>query len=339
MVNTTMWVKALRVIPRISKEEWNGLDIISRWLIASRAAVFIMTALAGAIGGLLAYRNGNFSWHLFALSVLGIVMAHATNNLLNDYVDHSRGVDKDNYFRSQYGPQPLEHGLLSKSVFIGYILVTGLIASLIGAYLIIVTGAIALWLFLAGLLFLLFYTWPLKYYGLGEPSVILVWGPLMVGGTYYVVSGGHWDNWVVLVSLVYALGPTTVLFGKHTDKLAEDKKKGIYTLPVIIGQKAARYITIALWLLQYGFIAALVLTGKLGIAMILVLFAVPMLITTIKVFLKPRPSVKPEGEAGEGWPLYLVSNAFIYNRRFGLLFLLGLIVDVVFYKLGILQAF
>ena len=97
-----MWIKALKVIPRISKEEWNGLDIISRWLIASRAAVFIMTALAGAIGGLLAYRNGNFSWHLFALSVLGIVMAHATNNLLNDYVDHSRGVDKDNYFRSQY---------------------------------------------------------------------------------------------------------------------------------------------------------------------------------------------------------------------------------------------
>jgi 1,4-dihydroxy-2-naphthoate polyprenyltransferase len=339
MVNTSMWVKALKVIPRISKEEWNNLDIISRWLIASRAAVFIMTALAGAIGGLLAYRNGNFSWHLFALSVLGIVMAHATNNLLNDYVDHSKGVDKDNYFRSQYGPQPLEHGLLSKSHFLGYIIVTGLIASLIGVYLIMVTGMSALWLFLAGMLFLLFYTWPLKYYGLGEPSVILVWGPLMVGGTYFVVTGGHWDNWVVLVSLVYALGPTTVLLGKHTDKLAEDKKKRIYTLPVIIGQKAARYTTILLWLLQYVFVLALVFSGRLGITMLLVLLAVPKLIPTIRTFLKPRPLTKPGDSSAGGWPLYLVSYAFIYNRRFGLLFLLGLIVDVVFYKLGIFQIF
>jgi len=334
-----MWVKALKVIPQISKEEWKGLDVISRWLIASRAAVFIMTALAGAIGGLLAYRNGSFSWHLFALSVLGIVMAHATNNLLNDYVDHRRGVDKDNYFRSQYGPQALEHGLLSKSGFLGYIVVTGLIATLIGVYLIMVTGLSALWLFLAGMLFLLFYTWPLKYYGLGEPSVILVWGPLMVGGTYFVVSGGQWDNWVVLVSLVYALGPTTVLFGKHTDKLKEDKAKGIYTLPVIIGQKAARYSTICFWILQYVFVFSLVLSGKLGIAMLIIVFAIPLLIPTVRLFLKPRPLTKPEGTPGEGWPLYLVSHAFIYNRRFGLLFLLGLIVDVVFFKLGILQIF
>lgn len=339
MINTSMWVKALKVIPQISKEEWKGLDIISRWLIASRAAVFIMTALAGAIGGLLAYRNGNFSWHLFALSVLGIVLAHATNNLLNDYVDHKRGVDKDNYFRSQYGPQALEHGLLSKSGFLGYILVTGFIATLIGVYLISVTGMSALWLFLAGMLFLLFYTWPLKYYGLGEPSVILVWGPLMVGGTYFVVSGGQWDNWVVLVSLVYALGPTTVLFGKHTDKLKEDKAKGIYTLPVIIGQKAARISTIALWILQYVFVFLLVFSGKLGIAMLIVVFAIPLLLPTIRLFLKPRPSVKPTDASGDGWPLYLVSHAFMYNRRFGLLFLLGLIVDVVFYKMGILQIF
>jgi 1,4-dihydroxy-2-naphthoate polyprenyltransferase len=72
---------------------------------------------------------------------------------------------------------------------------------------------------------------------------------------------------------------------------------------------------------------------------LIVLLALPMLFSTVKIFLKPRPSVKPEGAAGEGWPLYLVSHAFIYNRRFGLLFLLGLIVDVVFYKLGILQIF
>ncbi len=45
---------------------------------------------------------------------------------------------------------------------------------------------------------------------------------------------------MVLASLPYALGPTTVIFGKHIDKLDADKAKGIHTLPVIIGEKAAR---------------------------------------------------------------------------------------------------
>ena len=38
-MNFSMWRKALQVIPRISKEEWDKLDIVSRWLIATRAAV------------------------------------------------------------------------------------------------------------------------------------------------------------------------------------------------------------------------------------------------------------------------------------------------------------
>lgn len=336
MPNIKMWAEALRVIPQINKSEWDRLDVISRWLISTRAAVFIMTALAGAIGGLLAYRNGEFSPLIFILAIVGIVLAHATNNLLNDLVDHNKGIDKDNYYRAQYGPQPLEHGLMSKSAFMKYLWITGLLAASIGVYIVFATGTGTLWFFLAGLFFLLFYTWPLKYYGLGEPSVILVWGPLMIGGTYYVVSGGHWDNWVMILSLIYALGPTTVLFGKHTDKLPEDKAKGVKTLPVIIGEKAARYSTIAMWIMQYVFILLLVVTQQFTPALLLVFLAIPKLIPVVKIFMQKRPETKPEGKAGEGWPLYLVSNAFIYNRAFGMWFLLGLIVDVVLVKTGII---
>jgi 1,4-dihydroxy-2-naphthoate octaprenyltransferase len=212
-------------------------------------------------------------------------------------------------------------------------------ASAIGIYLVWVTGMNTLWFFGAGLFFLLFYTWPLKYYGLGEPSVILVWGPLMVGGTCFVVSGGQWNagqvTSVLLLSLVYALGPTTVLFGKHTDKLPQDKAKGVRTLPVVIGEKAARYSTIGFWVLQYAFVITLVAMGQLTPAMLIVLLAIPKLFWASKVFLKPRPSVKPEGPSGEGWPLYLVSHAFIYNRVFGMLFLLRLTADVILVKLGV----
>ena len=41
-MNVSMWFKALQTIPRITKEEWNKLDVISRWLIATRASVLIV---------------------------------------------------------------------------------------------------------------------------------------------------------------------------------------------------------------------------------------------------------------------------------------------------------
>ena len=55
-MNVAMWLKALQIIPRINKEEWDGLDVISRWLISTRAAVLIMTFISATIGGLLAAR-------------------------------------------------------------------------------------------------------------------------------------------------------------------------------------------------------------------------------------------------------------------------------------------
>ena len=58
--------------------------------------------------GLLAVRAGQFDFGRWLLLVVGLIFAHATNNLLNDHTDYKRGVDKDNYFRTQYGPQPLE---------------------------------------------------------------------------------------------------------------------------------------------------------------------------------------------------------------------------------------
>ena len=335
-LNFAMWGKALRTIPRITKEEWQNLDIVSQWLIATRSAVFIMTALAAAIGGFMALIAGNFNLANFLAALIGLVFAHASNNLLNDLVDSRKGVDKGNYYRSLYGPQTVEHGLLSTVGMIRFIGVTLLIALACGVFLIARTGPGTLYLMLAGLFFLLFYTWPLKYIGLGEFTVIVVWGPLMVGGSYFVTTGGEWSWPVAIVGLVYALGPTSVLFGKHIDKSEADKVKGVYTLPVILGEKVSRYTTIVLWVAQYALVGWLILSGSIGISLAIVLLALPKFLYTAVVFSQPRPTEKPEGILGQAWPLYLVHQAFIYNKRFGMLFLLGLIIDLVLVKTGIL---
>ena len=328
-MDLAMWRRALQVIPRISKDEWDQLDLVSKWLISSRAAVLIMTFISAAIAGILAYQHGKFHLGYWLLLTLGLIFSHATNNLFNDFTDYIKGVNKDNYFRAQYGPQPLEHGLLTKRELLTYALVTGLLALAAGAILVYARGWIALLLLVAGAFFVLFYTFPLKYIGLGEIAVLIVWGPLMIGGGYFVITGA-WDWNVVLASLPYALGVTTVIFGKHIDKYGVDKNKRIFTLPVVIGERTGRMVVICLTLLQYISVLYLVLTRFFSPVLLLVFLAIP---TFVNIFLpmyrKPKPEERPETYPADAWPLWFVASAFVHNRRFGLLYLVGLILDTL----------
>src|SRR5512135_1674747 len=288
-MNITMWRKALQVIPHVSKEEWGKLDVISKWLISTRAAVLIMTFLSGAFAGIFAFRDGKFDLIKWILLTLGLILSHATNNLLNDYTDYNRGVDKDNYYRAQYGPQPLVHGLFTKRQVLTYAGVTGAIALVMGLILVIMSHSWWTLLLLGlGVFFVLFYTWPLKYIALGELSVLLVWGPLMIGGGYYVITG-TWSWMVVLASLHYALGVTGVIFGKHIDKYEMDKERKIHTLPVVIGEKTARYTLIGMIVLQYLSVIYLVLRGFFTPALLVVLLALPVFFRILPVFRQPRP--------------------------------------------------
>lgn len=327
-VNIGMWKKALQVIPRLSKEEWRQLDVISKWLVATRGAVLIMTFISAAVAGLLALRAGRFNFWLWLLLAIGLVLAHATNNMVNDLTDHLRGVDKGNYFRAQYGPQPLEHGLMNMRQVLTYIVVTGFLAAAAGAYLLYLRGPLAWLLFGLGAFFVLFYTFPIKYIGLGELTVLLVWGPLMIGGGYYVITG-DWRWNVVLAGLPYALGVTTVLSGKHIDKVADDRAKGIRTVPVLLGERNARYTVLAMIALQYALVIYLVAVGFFTPVMLVVLLALPTFNMVWQAYRRPKPEERPENYPADVWPIWFVGFSFYHNRRFGLLFLLGLIAEVV----------
>ncbi len=328
MLDLKMWWRALLVMPDVSAQQWQQLDWVSRWLIASRAAVLVMTFTAAVIAGILAFKVGRFDTVLFSLTALGLCLAHATNNLLNDIVDFVTGVDVDNYFRTRYGPQTVQAGLLSVKQLFAYAAVTGAIALAIGAYLLSLRGAPVLWLVGIGAFFVVFYTWPLKHYGLGEPAVLVVWGPLMVGGSFYVVTG-TWQDYAVITGLAYALGPTAVLFGKHIDKLDADRAKGIRTLPVILGERRARYIAMALLLLQQVAVVYLVVAGYFAPILLITLLALPSLFRVYRIFKQPRPCERPANAPVKIWPLYMVAAAFWYTRRFGGLLIVGMLLDAL----------
>ncbi len=307
------------------------MDPVSRWLIITRAAVFSMTLTSGLIGGLLAAaKAADPNWFHFALAVLGLLLAHAANNMINDYFDTEQGVDTEDYARALYAPHPILSGLISRQGLRNAILAFNFVDALILFYLFSRLGWPVLVFAGLGLFISVFYVAPplkLKHRGLGEPGVFLVWGPLMIGGTYYVTAGQLPDAGIWLACLPYALAVTSVLVGKHIDKLESDRAKGIHTLPVLLGERAARALNIGLMLGFYLVVLALVLTRTLGPWVLLVVLALPRLRRAVKVHLEPRPGEPPPDYPV--WPLWYVSAAFYHNKLAGGLFVLGLILNLL----------
>ncbi len=293
-----------------------------------------MTFISAAIAGIMAARAEMFSLLPWALLAFGRVIAHAGNNLINDLVDYLRGVDQDNYYRAKYGPQPLTHGFITVGESRAYAAVTLAVALAVGVYFVVTTGPTAVYLLAAGAFFVLFYTFPLKYIAMGELAVLIVWGPLMIGGGYFVITR-IWDWNVLLAGLPYALGVTGVIFGKHIDKIEDDREKKIRTLPVVIGERASRVILMTMTLFQYLLVVFLVVTRFFTPAMLVVLVAFPLTVKVFKVYRRPRPEERPADYPQDAWPLWFVGNAFIHSRRFGGFFLLGLIADTVLVLTGV----
>ena len=334
-INFGMWRTAIWTLVKMdSKDEWDKLDVVSKWLIATRSGVTLVTVYTCVIAGLLAARDGYFSFFPWLLLTLGLFLAHGTNNLLNDYTDFSRGVDSDNYFRTQYGVHPLVQGFWTKPQQLRWFLVSGLIAFMTGVFALFYTNfnPIVIGYFAFGALVLLLYTYPLKYLGLGELAIFLIWGPIMVSGVYTVLAvvNGTLDNiwYVALAGVPFGLSVASINVGKHIDKMKEDKAKGVGTLPARVGETAARYINIAVLVLIYLVVLYLVFIPQYFTPLMLVVFlAVRRLITSIKILSKPRPETAPPNFPF--WPTFFSAFNFNHNRLFGGLFILCLIGDTL----------
>jgi len=204
-----------------------------------------------------------------------------------------------------------------------------LTSALIGGLLAAATAPAVAWRYfaLAGLFVSVFYVAPplkLKHHGLGEPGVFLVWGPLMVCGTYYVTAGTL-PGWVWLASVPYAIAVTTVLIGKHVDKYEQDRARGIHTLPVLLGREPSLRLNQALMIGFYPVVLALVVSGHIGVGVLLVAAAIPRLRQVLRAYGQPKPAAPPPGY--RIWPLWYVSLAFYHNKLAGGLFVLGLAVN------------
>jgi 1,4-dihydroxy-2-naphthoate octaprenyltransferase len=305
------------------------VDAVTRWIVVTRAAVLPMTVVSGLVAALLAVGEPGLDWRWLALAVAGIVLAHVANNLMNDLYDAQAGSDTAGYPRALYAPHPVLSGLVSRRALLAAIVLVNLADLAILVVLALARGWPVVAFAVAGFVLSVAYTAPplrLKKRGLGEPDVLVVWGPLMVGGTYYAATGSiTWS--VLLASLPYGLLCTTVLMGKHIDKIPYDAPLGIRTLPVILGEQRARAATLGLMVAFYVLVAVCVLVGAMPWPALAVVLALPRLGKVWRRFRRPPPDEPPADFPV--WPLWYAALAWVHVRQAGALLVLGLAVGAL----------
>ena len=120
------------------------------------------------------------------------------------------------------------------------------------------------------IVFAYFYTagpWPLAYHGMGDIAVILFFGLIPVGFTYYLQCGG-WSGETAVVGLACGMVIDTMLMINNFRDREEDRRCNKRTIVVCLGAAAGRWgylalgtgaILLCLSLLAEGRIAAALL--------------------------------------------------------------------------------
>lgn len=319
-----LWLAAFAGFYRPGLEEVRVLDPVSKFLYAARSIILVISAQAAIIAGLIAAADRRFEWLAFVLVLAGFVVAHMISNLSNDYFGYRRGHDTPDSPRMRYTVHPLASGVLDTRTLATGLALLAAVGTAITAYFIVERGWLAVAFAAAGISLMLLYDAapvPLKSIGLGELAVFLVWGPLMVGGGYAVITG-HVSSGALYASIPYGLAVMSILTGKHMDQMAFDARKGNRTLPVLLGERGARLVNVATIVLIYVLTAGLIVFGQLTAFAAAVALALPRAQLAVSVMSRPRPAAPPAGYAG--WPLWYHRVCLEHNRRFGWLYILGL---------------
>ena len=329
------WLGAFTGFYRPDANQIRHLDPVSKFLYAARSIILVISAQAALIAGLLAATQRQFHWLAFLLVLLGYVIAHMISNLSNDYFGYKHGHDTPDSPRMRYTVHPLASGVLTPRALVTGLAILSLVGLAILTFFILERGWLAASFAIAGVGLLFLYDAvpvPLKSLGLGEIAVFIVWGPLMVGGGYAVITGTLSVD-AFYISIPYGLGVMSILVGKHIDQREFDLGKRIRTLPVLLGERNARILNLLAILLMYVVTAGLIMLQYLTPFAALTLIALPRAVRAFTVLRQPRPLSPPSGYIG--WPLWYHRVCLVHNRAFGWLYILGLAIGAIWPTLHI----
>lgn len=300
-------------------EEPRVRRFVRTWWMAVRPFSFTASVTPVVLGSVLAGYDGAWSWPLFAVTLVGSVAIHAGTNLINDYYDWKKGADTP----ESLGPnRALQQGMLTTDqVFWGGVFFFAL-GSALGVYLVATRGMFILWLGLFSVLAGWFYTagpFAFAYTGLGEIVVFLFMGPVMVVGSYFVMTQQA-PLHVIWIAAPVGLLVAAILHANNMRDLEGDLAKGKRTLANLLGRRASK---VEYYFLVGGSYVLLVILVVLRVAPWYTLFALVTLpsaidlIRTAAIYETPQRLNK------------VLRGTAKLHERFGWAMILGVVAAIV----------
>ena len=208
------------------------------WLQAIRPKTLPAAVAPVLIGTAMAYADGFAHYPSAFAALIGALAIQVLTNLANDYFDFKKGADT----KDRIGPtRVMQAGLVSDSSMKNAMLITAGVAVLASFYLITRAGWPILLIGIVSIVSGIFYTAgprPLGYLGLGDVFVLIFFGPVAVGGTYYVQALSV--DWVIIIAgLAPGLLSAAILCVNNLRDMDTDRKVSKLTLAVRLGRSFA----------------------------------------------------------------------------------------------------
>jgi 1,4-dihydroxy-2-naphthoate octaprenyltransferase len=265
---------------------------LKKWLMVIRAPFLPLAIVLAFLGACIAWYDGSFHLGYALLAGFGILMAHISVDVLNEYFDYKSGVDLETQktpFSGGSGALPA--GLISPKQALWLGLASFIIIIPIGVYFVLVQGWLLLPLLLVAALCILIYSpvilklnWPEWAPGLGL-------GALPVLGAYFAQTGEY--TWPVVIASIpsFILVHNLLLLNEFPDVEA-DRKAGRKTTPITLGKIKAGVFYSVMTVLVYLWIIGGVIAGPMPKFSLIALLTLPFAIKAIQGALKSEDMSK-----------------------------------------------
>ena len=288
---------------------------IKAWILASRPKTLTGAAIPVMIGCALAYIYGHFKLTPAILCFVFAFLMQINANFINDLFDFIKGTDRED----RLGPErACAQGWISPKGMKTGICITTILAGITGLSLLFFGGPELIPIGVACIVFACLYTagpYPLAYHGWGDVLVLVFFGFVPVGFTYYVMSH-EWNTSVTIASLACGLITDTLLMINNFRDREQDAISGKKTIVVRLGAKAGIILYFLLGLVACWLCFYFITIGKIYAAILPQFYLILHIMTGIKM-----------AEINKGKALNLILGETSRNMLiFGIMLTLGLIL-------------
>ncbi len=255
---------------------------MKKWLMVIRAPFLPLSVVLAFLGTCIAWYNGAFHLGYALLAFFGLLLAHISIDVLNEYDDYKSGVDLAAQ-RTPFsgGSGALPSGLISPKQALWLGIASLVVIVPIGIFFVITSGWALLPLLLVAAVCVIFYTpvilktrWPEWAPGLGM-------GTLPVLGAYFVQTGDYALP-AVIASIPSGILVHNLLFLNEFPDVEADMKANRKTTPIVIGKDKASIFYSVMTVIVYLWIIGGVIAGQMPPFTLIALLTLPLAVKAIR---------------------------------------------------------